>query len=158
MEQKTAGSNSTNFFAANWDSPNSDLSNLSGMSAAAAKQYILGFVTSSKLTEKKIRSLEEEAAKWKGRVELARSRGMDDLAAEAEREAAGINAKLAGLREEALALRERIAVMRSQLPGLAARERSVDADILERELLMLLGYAESGATEALKLKINGNLP
>jgi phage shock protein A len=44
-----------------------------GMSAAAAKEYILGLIATVKLTEKEIHSLEEEAAKWRGRVELARS-------------------------------------------------------------------------------------
>jgi len=114
-------------------------SNLAGMNAAAAKEYILGFITTLKLTEKEIRSLEEEAAKWKGRVDLARSRGKDALLAEAGKEEERINTKLAGLKEEERELRERIAVMRRQLPGLAARERSIDTDILEQELLMALG-------------------
>ena len=122
-----------------------DSSDLTGMSAAAAKDYILGFITTLKLTEKEIQSLENEAAKWKGRIELARSRGADDLCAEAEKEAGRINVKLAGLREEERELKERIAAMRRQLPGLAARARSVDADLLEQELLMALGTTEEQA-------------
>ena len=74
--------------------------NLAGMSAAAAKEYILGFITTLKLTEKGIASLEEESAKWKARAALASSQGRDDLLAEAAKESAGIDAKLAALREE----------------------------------------------------------
>ena len=116
-----------------------DSANLAGMSAAGAKEYILGFITTLKLTEKEIRSLEDEAAKWKGRIELARSRGRDDLLVEAEKEAEKTNTRLTGLREEGRLLKERIDAMRRELPGLAARERSIDADLLEQELLMALG-------------------
>ena len=35
--------------------------------------------------------------------------------------------------------------MRRQLPGLAARERSVDPDLLEQELLMALGRSSEEA-------------
>jgi len=115
---------------------------LTGMSVAEAKEYILSHITTLKLTEKEIGTLEAEAAKWKGRVELARSKGMGDILAEAEREADKVNAKLIGLMEEALSLKSGIADMRRQLPGLAARERSVDPDLLEQELLMALGQTE----------------
>jgi len=121
---------------------NQDPVNLTGMKAAEAKEYIHAFITTLKLTEKEINTLEDEAAKWKGRMELARSKGMEDLAAEAEKEAERINVKLSGLREEELSLKERIDAMRRQLPGLAARERSIDPDLLEQELLMALGKTE----------------
>lgn len=102
------------------------------------KEYILGLVTTLKLTEKEIHSREAEAAKWKNRAELARSRGLDDLVNEAEKEVESVNIKLASLREEEHSLTAEIAAIRRQLPGLAARERSIDADVLEQELLMLL--------------------
>ena len=158
------------------NSAGQDPSNLAGMSAAGAKEYILGFITTLKLTEKGIRSLEDEAAKWKGRIDLARSRGADDLLAEAEKEAENVNIKLAALQEEEAALRAQISAMRRQVPGLAARERSIDADLLEQELLMALGRTEEesdterafrklekdGATdealEALKSKLKESAP
>jgi len=161
----------------NPDSPNLGSQNqdslLAGMSAAAAKEYIFGFVSTLKLTEKEILSLEEDASKWKDRVELARSRGAADLLAEAEKEAERINTRLGGLREEARSLKDSIDSMRRQLPGLAARERSIDGDLLEQELLMALGRtgeevktdrafkqlekenAADAALEALKAKMNG---
>ena len=122
--------------------------NLLGMSVAAAKEYILDFITTLKLTEKEIHSLEEEAVKWQGRVELARSRSAGDLLAEAERESEKINTRLASLRKEEGVLKERITAMRRQLPGLAARERSIDPDLLEQELLMALdGDPDKAATD-----------
>jgi phage shock protein A len=116
-----------------------------GMSAAAAKDYILALITTLKLTEKEIHSLEEGAAKWKDRVELACSQGKNDLAAEAEREAVKINEKLAGMREEERSLKNQIEAIRRRLPGLAARERSIDPDLLEQELLIALGRTEEEA-------------
>jgi len=147
--------------------------NLTGMQTAEAREYISAFIATVKLTEKDIQSLENEAEKWKNRMELARSKGMEELAAEAEKEAEKINTKLAGLREEECILRERVTAMRRQLPGLAARERSIDVDLLEQELLMALGRtgeetetertfktlekesAADAALEVLKSKMNG---
>ena len=112
---------------------------LAGMNAAAAREYILAAITTLKLTEKELRSLEEDAAKWKGRMELARSRGMEDLRKEAEAEAEKADTKISRLREEERSLKERITAMQRQLPGIAARERSIDPDLLEQELLMAIG-------------------
>jgi phage shock protein A len=112
------------------------------MNAAGAKEYILGFITTLKLTEKEIHSLENEAAKWKNRAELARSRGAEDLLTEAENEIERVNAKLLNLREEERSLKGQIDAMRRQLPALAARERSIDTDLLEQELFMALGLSE----------------
>jgi phage shock protein A len=109
------------------------------------KDDIFAFITTLKLTEKEIRSMEDEAAKWQGRIDLARSRGMNDLLTGAEREAEAVRLKLVGLREEAEALRKSIETMRLQLPGLAARERTVDPDFLEQELLAALGKTEEEA-------------
>ena len=62
-----------------------------------------------------------------------------------EKEAERTNARLAGLREEERTLRERIEYVRKQLPALAARERSIDPDLLEQELLAALGRTEQEA-------------
>jgi phage shock protein A len=112
---------------------------LYGMDPGAAKDYILQHVSVLKLTEKEIASLTEELAKWEGRVSLARSKSAEDLAAEAEREVGRIGEKKASLETEAASLREQIETMRRQLPGLAARQRSIDPDLLEQELLMAAG-------------------
>jgi phage shock protein A len=112
---------------------------LSGMEPDAAKEYVLGHVSVLKLTEKEIASLAEALAKWEGRIRLARSRDAGDLAAEAEKEVRRIGEKKAALENEAAGLRAQIETMRRRLPGLAARRRSVDPDLLEQELLMAAG-------------------
>ena len=119
------------------------------MNALEAKDQILALITTLKLSQKDIRSLEDEAAKWKGRVELALSKGEALLLSEAEKEAERVNARLAALREEENSLKAEIDAMRRQLSGIAARERSIDPDLLEQELLMAAGIEE------LKSKMKG---
>ena len=155
----------------------SNLTNdLTGMSVADAKEYILNHITTLKLTEKNIGALEEEAAKWKSRVEMALSKGMGDILTEAQREAEKVNVRLTGLREEVRALKDSIDAMKRQLPTLAAKQRSIDPDLLEQELLMTLDQTEEDAAterafkklekdtaadsalEALKAKMSGEKP
>ena len=118
---------------------------LTGMNVTEAKEYILSFITTLKLTQKDISALEDEAAKWKNRVELARSKGMEDMLAEAERETERIGIRLAGMGEEIRSYKDSIEAIKRQLPTLAAKERSVDPDLLEQELLMALGQTEEEA-------------
>ena len=125
---------------------------INNMSAAEAKEYIHALITTIKLAEKEILSLEEEEAKWKNRIDLARSRGVDDLATEAEKEADGIRAKLSALQDEVRSHKNDIESLRRQLPGLAAFQRSIDADLLEQELLMALGQTEEEAAAERKFR------
>ena len=138
------------------------------------KELILALITTLKLTGNEINSLENEAAKWKNRMELARSKGMEDLFSEAEKEAERINKKLSALLAEKEDLKNQIEGMRRQIPSLAADGRSIDTDLLEQELLMLLGKtgeesktdiafremekssAADAALEALKVKIKAD--
>ena len=149
---------------------------LTGMSAAEAKDYLLNLITTIKLSEKELSSLMEETAKWKGRVELARSKGMDDILAEAEKEIERIAIRMISLGEEITSYKNGVETIRRQLPGLAARERSIDPDLLEQELLNALGQTEEeaatekafkklekenaadSALEALKTKMKGETP
>jgi phage shock protein A len=113
---------------------------MSGMDAAGAREYIFHHITALKLAEKKIQELDGELARWQNRAELARSKGAADLAAEAERQTEAVRVKRSGLEEENAGLRAGIDRMRAQIPALAARERSVDPDLLEQELLIAAGY------------------
>jgi phage shock protein A len=121
---------------------------LSGMNAAGAREYVLNFITTLKLTEQKIRELDEDLSRWNSRIGLARSQGKDDLAAEAEKEAGQIRERQAQLAGEAAKLKIQIEAMRKQIPALAARERSVDPDLLEQELLMAAGYLPGDEAKA----------
>ncbi|MDR2363342.1 MAG: chromosome partitioning protein [Spirochaetaceae bacterium] len=113
--------------------------NLMGMDAAGAKEYIYHYSITLKLTKKKLEETEGELAKWKDRVELSRSRGDEALSLEAEKEVRKFEAERAALAGEIEDLTQGIAGLRRQLPGLAARERSIDPDLLEQELVLALG-------------------
>jgi len=114
--------------------------NLAGMSPAEAKEYIYNFITTLKLTEKQIYNLDEEISKWQSRTDLANSKNEGELALEAEKEKKRLQEKQAALKAEAEQLKRQIEEMRRQLPLLSARERSVDTDLLEQELIMALGF------------------
>jgi phage shock protein A len=126
--------------AASRDSPpGKNPADLTGMNAADAKEYILQFISTLKLTEKKIQGLDGELTRWNSRIELAKSRGAVDLARDAEGEAEKIRGQQAVLAGEAAELKAQIEKMRLQMPSLAARERSIDPDLLEQELLIAAG-------------------
>jgi phage shock protein A len=112
---------------------------LSGLSAAEAREYILRYMTTLKLTEKQCEALEEELLKWTQRIELARSQNSPALALEAEGEAENVKTRRDTLRAEIEELTALIGKMRRQLPGLIGRERSIDPDLLEQELLIAQG-------------------
>jgi phage shock protein A len=113
--------------------------NLSGLSAAEAKEYITRYITTLKLTEKKCEELDRELTKWTGRVELARSRNSLALSLEAEGEAEKIKTRRDVLKAEIAELRNQIQNMRRYLPILGAQERNIDPDLLEQEFLIALG-------------------
>ena len=114
------------------DSQQFDAANLSGMNPAEAKEYIFNFIATLKLTEKQIQNTGEEMEKWQSRIELAKSKGQDDLALEAQKELGRITEKKQQLTAEAEGLKSQIDEMRRQLPLLAAKERSIDPDLLEQ--------------------------
>jgi chromosome segregation ATPase len=136
------------------------------MGAADAKEYIFHHITTLRLSEKRRGELVGEHEKWLSRVSLARSRGKEDLALAAQGEADKLRPELDSLAGEIAGLKAQIRRMRDQLPGLAARERSVDPDLLEQELLIALGsdmadldrqfeaVETDAALEALKAKLN----
>jgi phage shock protein A len=130
---------------------------LGGMDLPAAKEYVLGFISTLKLTEKQAQDLEAELRKWRSRLELAISRGRPDLAAEAEKEAERIKDRQRQLAEETDVLRSQIAEMRRQLPLLAAGERSVDPDLLEQELLIAAGRLPGEAEKARSDRLLGEM-
>ena len=125
---------------------------LRGMNAADGREYIIQHIATLKLTEKAYGEAQAELEKWQKRAELARGKGAEDLAAEAEREEGRIAARRETLAAEIAELRTQIETMRRQLPGLAARERSVDPDLLEQEFKILLGEELGGADEAKKVE------
>jgi phage shock protein A len=113
---------------------------LTGMEVSKAREYIAHYITTLKLTEKKYQAVGEALATWNSRILLARSKGLDDLALEAAKEAERLKAQQERLGAEIGELKIQIETMQQQLPGLAARERTIDPDLLEQDLLMAAGY------------------
>ena len=124
------------------------LDDLKGLTVASAKEYILGHLSALKLTEKQLQTLKEEEAKWERRAILAREQGKMDLLSEAIKEWEKITAQKAMLEKEAQDLRVRIDNLKQQLNLLPARERSIDPDLLEQELLILSGRMPGDEKEA----------
>ena len=118
------------------------------MSAAEANEYLFALLQTLKLTEKDRAALESEVETWQHRVDLARALGRAELVSAAEKEAAYRTEKLAILRKEEIDLKQQIEFTRRKLSGLAARERSVDPDLLQQDLLLALGRTgEDAETE-----------
>jgi phage shock protein A len=101
--------------------------------------YILQYIATLKLTEKQIEELKIEERKWESRAALAGEKNEADLQREAQNEAEKVKAKRLTLEGEVSELKSQIENMRRQIPGLAARQRSIDPDLLEQELLIALG-------------------
>ncbi|MDR1143534.1 MAG: hypothetical protein LBK77_04840, partial [Spirochaetaceae bacterium] len=119
--------------------PEKPIDDVTGMTPAAAKEYIFEFLAAIKLNEKEIAHLEAETDKWRKRLDLAHSGGEPDLVLEAERRAAETDNALASLKAETAILQTPVKKMTAQRPGLAARERSVDPDTLTQEILIAAG-------------------
>ncbi|MDR0403860.1 MAG: chromosome partitioning protein [Treponema sp.] len=112
------------------------------------KEYVFSLIIQIKLNEKTLAGYGAEAETWLKRAALARSSGGDGtpgpagtaLAEEAEARAAGLQNKAAALRAENAELRAEAEQALRSLPGLAARNRSVDPDLLLQELLVASGH------------------
>lgn len=115
---------------------------LRGMSPEQAKAYIIAHITDLNLLKKRIEEMRADLDSWKSRAALASSRGIADLSAAAEAQAAKLAEALAPLLSEAEALKRDIETMKSQVPGLAARMRSVDPDLLLANLQMVTGESD----------------
>jgi phage shock protein A len=114
--------------------------NIRGMPVKQAKEYILSFIATQKLNEKKLLVLKNEQEKWENRIQLAQNSGADNLTAQATAACQDIENQIRSLEAENAALKAQIKSMVGQLPGLAARERSIDPDLLEQELLLAAGF------------------
>jgi phage shock protein A len=133
-----------------------------GQSQQNEKEYAFSLVTQIKLNEKLIAECEAEAEKWTKRAALARSSAAEGapssadagtpeaLAAEAETRAAAAWNKAAALKAETAELRAQAEQALRSLPALAARERSVDPDLLLQELLVAAGHDPGSEEERVR--------
>ncbi len=122
---------------------------LAGLDLESAREYIFAYAVDVKRLDKDLDVARSEIALWKGRVELARSRGLADLERAAQARVSEEEAKLASLESERAGMAAKLSRLREELPRIRARERSIDPDRLLAELQMmtgeLLGDAQEGA-------------
>jgi phage shock protein A len=113
---------------------------IEGLDPAQASQYVLAFITTLKQTEKALAAAQEDSNLWTRRVTLARSRGDDALAAQAQARLSDATAKQSKLGAELADLKAKVAVLKDKLTRLRmAGGRMVDTDLLLAQLQMVVG-------------------
>lgn len=113
---------------------------LDGLDPAQASQYVLAFITTLKKTEKALAEASEETSTWTRRVTLARGKGDEALAAQAQSRLSDAAAKQSRLEAELADLRRNVAVLKDKLARLKMTGgRLVNTDLLLAQLQMVVG-------------------
>jgi phage shock protein A len=113
---------------------------IEGLDPKQAAEYVLAFITTLKQTEKAVAAAEEEENLWTRRVTLARSKGDEGLAAQAQARLSDATAKKAGLQAELEDLRAKVSVLKEKLVRVRMTgTKLVDADLLLAQLQMVVG-------------------
>ncbi len=131
---------------------------IEGLDPAQASQYVLAFLTTLKQTEKSLDAAREDTNTWTRRVTLARSRGEETLAAQAQARLSDATAKQSRLESELADLRAKVAVLREKLARLRMTGgRLVDADLLLAQLQMAAGKKDELGEAMKKAEANAAL-
>lgn len=117
------------------------LEELSKLDYQGAMELMVVYSTDIKMQEKELEPLKKEAELWASRVSLAESKALPDLAQAARERHGQIQEKIAALENSILELKLDVARLKEALPGLKAKERSIDPDQLLAELSMMTGEA-----------------
>ncbi len=112
---------------------------LSRLDYEGASEMLIAHATDAKKYEREIAALKAQTDDWKTKANLAQTKNMPDLAQAALQRAAEYDAKSRELEVELAAIRRDIEDLRSALPLLKAKQRSVDPDQLLAELSMIVG-------------------
>jgi phage shock protein A len=116
---------------------------IEGLDPAQASEYVLAFITTVKQTEKALAAAQEETNTWTRRVTLARSRGDEGLAAQAQARLSDATAKQSHLETELAELKKKVAVLKDKLVRLRMTGgRLVDTDLLLAQLQMVVGQKD----------------
>lgn len=141
---------------------------LEGLDAQQATEYVLAFITTLKQTEKAVAAAAKDANLWTRRVTLARSKGDEGLAAQAQARLSDATAKKAGLEAELGELRMKVSMLKEKLKRIRMTGvRLVDTDLLLAQLEMAVGKKDelsrsmkseeaNAALDELKKKMQGS--
>jgi len=123
---------------------------IEGMDPAQASDYVLAFLTTVKQTQKALSEATEETSLWTRRVALARGKGEEGLAAQAQARASDALARQTALEVELADLKATVAVLKDKLARLRLNGgRQVDADLLLAQLQVVVGEKDA-LDEAMK--------
>lgn len=115
------------------------LEELSRLDYRSAMDLMYAYTTDVKRHEKDLESLRQEESVWEGRTRLAREKGLADLEAGANERATQIREKIQSIEASRSEFARDLARLKEALPGLKAKERSIDPDMLQAELSMMAG-------------------
>jgi phage shock protein A len=116
---------------------------IDGLNPAQASEYVLAFITTVKQTERALAAAQEETNTWTRRVTLARSKGDEGLAAQAQARLSDTTAKQSRLESELAELKAKVAVLKDKLVRLRMTGgRLVDTDLLLAQLQMVVGQKD----------------
>jgi hypothetical protein len=117
---------------------------IEGLDPAQASEYVLAFITTLKQTEKALADASEDTNTWTRRVALARGKGDEVLAAQAQARLSDATAKQSKLEAELADLKAKVAVLKDKLARLKMTGgRLVNTDLLLAQLLMVVGEKDT---------------
>jgi hypothetical protein len=116
---------------------------IEGLNPAQASEYVLAFITTLKQTEKALAAAQEDTNTWTRRVTLARSRGDEGLAGQAQARLSDAAAKQSQVETELADLKSKVSVLKDKLVRIRMTGgRLVDTDLLLAQLQMVVGQKD----------------
>lgn len=123
---------------------------LNGLTPQAAKKYVVDHIAALKQTQNQRKKVAEELSTWRGRVQLAREKGREDLVEKAQQVADETEAKLRQLYSEERELEMDVMDLKQKLSSLEKKpSMSVNTEALLAQLQQVVGERDELA-EAMK--------
>ena len=116
---------------------------IEGLNPAQASEYVLAFITTLMQTEMALAAAQEDTNTWTRRVTLARSRGDEGLAGQAQARLSDAAAKQSQMETELADLKSKVSVLKDKLVRIRMTGgRLVDTDLLLAPLQMVVGQKD----------------
>jgi hypothetical protein len=117
---------------------------IEGLDPAQASEYVLAFITTLKQAERALAEASEETNTWTRRVTLARGKGDEALAAQAQARLSDVMARQSKLETELVDLKAKVVVLKEKLVRLKMTGgRLVDTDLLLAQLQVVVGEKDA---------------
>jgi len=131
---------------------------ISGMDAAAAKEYVVAVLSTLKQTAAKRIELTKELEKWQARVRLAEEHGRNELADEASARVGQIREDVVRIQAEESELKKELDIVKGQLEWIKKQPQlSIDAEYLLAQLEMVVGERDELADKFKDAEAAGEL-